>query len=143
MGMVAIGGGTKQFFRAFTGNAQYMPDATTIGSRSQVAAGDDSINVQCDGVTQASGEGFIVPPGQPFHIRFTGWTNAACVIQQWNPFNAAWETIYDWSDVDPDVLQTFILQVASAIRIGALTIGADGATLECLTDFNQSDRSGF
>lgn len=146
MPSIALGGGTKQFNRAIGGSGQYLPDSSTKGTRLQESAGDtttNGINAQLALVTQASGEGFIVPPNEEFFVYFTGWTNATCVIQKWNPFTAAWETIFTWGTPSPLVMQAFKLRVASAIRIGASAIGADAATLKCNVDFNQSDRPGM
>lgn len=144
---IAIGGGHKQFYRAITGNGVYMPDGATIGTRGYEATGDSDINTALDNLEAAAGDtnGFIVPPGQPFQVKFVGWTNATCVIQEYNPFSAAWETIFTWPSTGdtPLVAQLFTLKTFNPIRIGASAIGADAATLKCYTSFGQSDRAAF
>jgi hypothetical protein len=144
---VALGGGHKQFYRAITGAGQYMPDEDTVGTRGYVTAGDEDINeaLVAAGMAIGGNQGFTVPPGESFQVRFIGWTDATCVIQEYNPFTLAWETIFTWPATGdtPLVAQLFVLKSFNPIRIGASAIGADAATLKCIVSFGQSDRAGF
>lgn len=149
MGFVAMGGQNKMFYRIFTGSGQYAPDSSTLGARDADSdTGLPAINTELDDVTQASGEGFIPPPGQPVEIRFHGWTDATCVIQRWNPFfnsgAGQWETIFTWpsSGNTPLVSQAFTFYSPRAIRVGASDIGSDANNLAVEIDFAQSDRFG-
>lgn len=136
---IALTGKSKAFFRAFGGSNQYSPDATTIGSIGRAQGGDADMNLQLDNVNQAAtpGEGFIASPGEEFTVRWIGWTNANCVIQEYNFFNAAWETIYTWTTPLSEL--TFKIVKHCSFRIGTDSIGADGATLKHIIQFNQGN----
>jgi hypothetical protein len=147
---IALGGGSKAFHRPITGSAQYAPDGTTKGTRDLTsgAAGNAIINAALAAVVQTvttGGSGFIVPPGESFIVYFTGWTDATCVIQNYNPFTDAWETVFTWPSTGdtPLVAQLFTSKTFYPLRIGASVIGADAATLKLNIQFAQSDRQGF
>jgi hypothetical protein len=146
---IAVGGGQKAFYRVITG-AQYMPDATTLGIRAITdgASGHAALNAMLDAVDQTvttGGGGFIVPPGEAFQVRFIGWTDATCVMQEYNVFTDTWETIFTWpsSGDTPLVAQRFISKSFFPLRIGASAIGSDAASLKCLVQFGQSDRGNL
>lgn len=138
---IAIGGAIKKFTRAIGANATYAPDAATIGTRSNEAGGDVSvngINTQLDNVVQASGEGWIVPTNKNVFVVFTGWTNAVCVIQAYIDIGSiGWITIQTFAT--PMVAQNLNFSCPYPIRIGALTIGADAATLKLVVGYNDDN----
>jgi hypothetical protein len=138
---IAINGSSKSFYRVLTGNGQYAPDATTIGGRERSATGDDAINEQLDAVVQASGEGFVASPGLEFSVRFIGWTDATCVIQEYNFYTAAWETFYTFST--PLVEEVFKVTKVCAFRIGASAIGSDAASLKVIIQHNRGDLGAY
>lgn len=134
MPSISMGGSQKQFYRALTGNSQYAPDADTIGSRTNEAAGDtttNGLNAQLDAVVQGSGEGWIVPNNKNVMVIFTGWTNAVIKIEAYFGIGSGgWQPIMTIEE--PLKCQNLNFSCPYPIRIGvpAASIGADAATLK-------------
>lgn len=156
MPSIALGGQTKSFYRLITGTNQFAPDSTTKGNVLKITAqgadvpfnqagNDPGLTAMLAAVVQASGEGFIVPPGQEFMVRTPNCTTSVFVIQKWNPYIAspAWETVYTFTT--PAVGQAVKHCYNQPVRIGIPTGGTYSAeaNLALEIEFNQSDRPGF
>lgn len=82
-------GGVKPVYasRAISGNAQYMPDATTILNQNQGATSDEWGLAALAALTAA--DGFLVAPNQDFGVQFVGNTGTG-EIQVYDPVLGDW-----------------------------------------------------
>lgn len=156
MASIALGGQTKSFYRLITGTNQFAPDSTTKGNVITISptTGQDvpftqngnnaGLAAMLAAVVQASGDGFIIPPGQEFMVRFPNALTSVFVIQKWNPYISvpAWETVYTFSN--PAIGQVYKFCYNQPCRIGIPTGGTYSAeaNLALEIEFNQSDRQG-
>lgn len=116
--------------RAISGNGQYMPDSSTVLTKSGGATSDTwgaAMLAQLNGTT----DGFLVSSNQDFDVEFVGNTGTG-VIQEYDAVAAAWRT----SVAITDALVHTIRWPGGAFRVGCVT--ATGTTAVKLRTSRQS-----
>lgn len=101
--------------RAIGGNAEYMPDASTILNKTGLATSDDWGTAQLSQLVAAS-EGFVAPPGMDIGIQFVGNTGEG-VVQEYDPVAAGWITKVTIDDAEEHVIRAPL----GPFRVGAVT----------------------
>jgi hypothetical protein len=111
--------------RTINGNGQYMPDSTTILSKSGGATSDDWGTAELAGLNGTT-DGFSASPTQDITVQFIG-NSGNGVIQEYDPVSAGWVTKIIIDDALAHVIRAPLRQ----FRIGMAThAGTTRMTLE-------------
>jgi hypothetical protein len=74
--------------RAISGNGQYMPDSSTVLSKSGGATSDAWGAAELAGLNGTT-DGFTISPTQDFQVQFVGNTGTGN-IEEYDPVSASW-----------------------------------------------------
>lgn len=111
--------------RAIAGNDTYMPDATTILSKSGGATSDTWGAAEIAGLNGTT-DGFSASPTQDITVQFIGNTGNG-LFQEYDPVSAGWVTKITIDDAEAHVIRAPLRQ----FRIGMAThAGTTRMTLE-------------
>lgn len=115
MGMIGLGLVEAIYAkRTISGNAQYMPDATTILNHNQGSA-SDAWGLERLAQLNGTSDGFNVSPLQDISVQFVGNTGNGD-IEEWDPVAAAWVNFTSITDAKAHVIRAPM----NSFRIGCL-----------------------